>query len=246
MAVHYSYSQKLGSPPPFAAYGPRMQIIKTHLSNIKSETILRPISTTSYMGINGGFFRPVSDDAYNVPPAQGSSIAYCPEDENKTVSYQGRTLARNYNYNGNSSTNPIARKTMVVYTNSSGSTKAAYVYAATLGEVTSRFSNIKTVIGGNSFASADWSPTVYNLPAPRTAIAWDSSDNAHLIVVPDAINIPLLKSSIEYIGLNPENAVVLDGSGSSSLRVQVDGSYSKSFYGENRHIFNMIRLRNAF
>ncbi|MNW32157.1 hypothetical protein D3C74_90920 [compost metagenome] len=31
-------------------------IIKTSLSNIKTETILQPVNKTAYVGINGGFF----------------------------------------------------------------------------------------------------------------------------------------------------------------------------------------------
>ncbi|MET1174444.1 phosphodiester glycosidase family protein [Paenibacillus amylolyticus] len=247
MAINYEYKQVEGVPLSiFSPNGPRMKYIKTKLSNIKSETILKPMSQTSFMGINGGFFLPENDN-YNIPPLVGRSIAYSATDSgNVSVTYgspvKTRTLPKNYLQNG-SSAELFARKTLVIYT-SGGTTKAAYMYATNTAEVFAKYSNVKTIIGGNSFTSSDWKVAQYNVPLPRTAIAW-RGDDVYLIVTPDAISIPDLRDSIAHIGLDPTNAIVLDGSGSSAIRVQTNGSWSNSFIGGNRYIYNMVRLINA-
>jgi exopolysaccharide biosynthesis protein len=194
------------------------------------------------MGINGGFFAATD---YNQPPTSGRSIAYNADDVGESVSYEGRTLAKNYNYNGTSTT-PVSRKTAVIYKDSANNTKVQHVYATSIWDVLNNFNNVQTIIGGTSFTQSDWSSTAYNGPTQRTVFAWRSDGNAYLIITPDAINIPQLRESIEWIGLSPTDAIVLDGSGSSSMRVQVNNSFNESFYGEDRYVFNMIRLINAY
>ncbi|RNB55050.1 hypothetical protein EDM57_15560 [Brevibacillus gelatini] len=246
MPRYYEYFTMEGAPGAGGTtWGPRLLTIKTKLDNIRTETILRPLSTTTETGINGGFF--AADDGYDEPPTQGRSICYNKYDDGDEVTYSGRTLPEIYEYNGTSS-NQKSRKTAVIYEDSNGNTKAAYMYARNLDDVLDRYDNVTNVIGGTSFNSADWSTTAYYGPAPRTVFAWKGS-YAYLIVVPDAISVPWLKESLEYVGLDPTNAIVLDGSGSSCIQVHDDDNgldEDFSFYGEDRHLFNIIRVNKDY
>jgi hypothetical protein len=73
-------------------------------------------------------------------------------------------------------------------------------------------------------------------------LAW-SAPYAYLIVTDNLVSttIPDLKSYVEQLRLDPRNSIVLDGFGSSSMKC---AEYEKK--GESRHIFNMIRLINAY
>lgn len=93
-----------------AALG-EQHIIKTSLSNIKSETILRPVNKTAYVGINGGFFE--ATNGYSSPPTGGSSIVYVAGEENQTVTYGGRTLKKNYLSNTSVNGNEISRSCLL-------------------------------------------------------------------------------------------------------------------------------------
>jgi len=225
-------------------WGPRMKIIKTKLDNIRTKTILRPLSTTSDTGINGGFFE--ADYGYDDPPTKGNSICWNKYDDGDEVTYEGRTLPEIYKYNG-TSTNQISRKTAVIYEDGS-TTKAAYMYARKLSDCLDRYPTATNVIGGISFNETDWSSLAYYGPAPRTVFAWD--DNyGYLICVPDAISVPTLKASIEHIGLRTTRAIVLDGSGSSCIQVDDDDDgldSDFSFYGENRYLFNAIIVNKDY
>jgi len=243
MPRYYDYYTVEGYTTPTTA-GPRMKVIKTKLDNIRTETILRPLSETKDTGINGGFFE--ADEGYDAPPTKGNSICWNKYDEGDEVTYEGRTLNEIYKYNGTSS-KQISRKTAVIYEDGN-KTKAAYMYARKLSDVLDRYPEATNVIGGISFNSNDWSTLAYHGPAPRTVFAWDD-EYAYLICVPDAISVPNLKESIEHIGLSPTDAIVLDGSGSSCIQVHDDddGLDKKfSFYGENRYLFNIIRVNKDY
>jgi hypothetical protein len=243
MATHYGYKKR------YLYYGQdphEFRIIDTELSNIKSETILRPINDTTYMGINGGYFD--ADNGYHSPPTGGKSIAYCPEDVGETVTYGGQTLVKNHHYNGDYF-NQVSRKTMAVYSNGS-SIVAGAMYAKDKDQVLNYFSNVKTIIGGNDFNESSYSSNAWNLPIPRTVIAWVGT-RVHLIICTSGITMPILKEAIEELGFSLFNAVNLDGSGSTSMRVKANGTFSESFdghdaYDDNRYLFNIIRLKNAY
>ncbi|MCA1204123.1 hypothetical protein [Priestia flexa] len=51
MATNYKYSKEL-----WLNRRPQLHVIKTKISNICTETICKPLTDTSYYGINGGFF----------------------------------------------------------------------------------------------------------------------------------------------------------------------------------------------
>ncbi|UFJ62318.1 MULTISPECIES: hypothetical protein [Brevibacillus] len=242
MAKYFDYMKKFGRPLNNHSLGPEMIIIKTKLDNIRTETILRPLSKTDYTGINGGFF---AADSYDEPPTEGRSIAYNEFDEGDKVTYKGRTLPEIYEYNGTAK-NQKSRKTAVLY-EKKGTIKADYMYARNLDDVKARYDNITNVIGGTSFAESDWSPLAYQLPTYRTIFAWDDT-NAYLIAFTDPVTVPHAKQSIEFIGLDPKNAIVLDGSGSTSIQVYDDGNRKKNycFYGEDRYLFNIVRVKKDY
>ncbi|WP_139368356.1 phosphodiester glycosidase family protein [Evansella clarkii] len=203
-------------------------ILRTPISNIRSLIINRPISSTSNTGVNGGFF--AAANGYNSPPTGGRSISYT------------RGYSTNYLYNGTAS-NPVSRRTAVIYNNRRSITR---MNAARLSEITNRFGTVDVAIGGTDFSSSSWSSTAYYGATKRTALAWEGS-NAYLIVVrTGVVNIPALRSAIDSdlgLGLSSSNAVVLDGSGSTSM--QVYGNSSRTWHNANRHIFNMVTLVNT-
>lgn len=95
-ASNYTF-KKVGHPSnPYKA--PDFYVIKTLASNIKSEVIKKPVSSSGYMGINGGLF---NSSCYSCKPS-GRSISYFSGSKN------------NYNYNGTSS-KQIKRPTFITY-----------------------------------------------------------------------------------------------------------------------------------
>lgn len=239
MATHYSYSNWKRIPAQLDPY----HIIKTNASNVKPETILKPVHQTSYMGINGGFF--ASDEGYDHPPTASRSIAWAAEDENTTISVEGRYLAKNYLYNGTASA-PVSRKTFFIYKNSSGVSTPGFMYASSVYDIFNMYgkSNVTAIVGGTDFNESSWSWTAYNIPLKRTVVSFLGTD-VYLMVVGSAA-ISVLKSDIENMGLSATNSVILDGSDSSQLNVRANGEWIQAPSVSDRYVFNMLRLRNAF
>jgi len=243
MPENFEYLEKPGVQPEFASVPIQLKMIKTPINNVKTRTILKPIKETGLTGINGGFFD--ADEGYNKPPTRGASIVYERMATDDEVTYEGRTLPYNYDYNGSPS-NPKSRKTMVIYRDNVGEYGVEYMYARTIDDVLDRYEvgggRVETVVGGTSFNESDWSSTAYNLPTPRTCVAW-KGNYIYLIIARHAITIPQLRESLEMNNLSATNAVVLDGSGSTAMQVIINGSKSKSFYGENRYLYNVVCLQ---
>jgi len=243
MPDHFEYLEKPGVQPEFASVPIQLMMIKTKIDNVQSKTILKPLKETGLTGINGGFFE--ADEGYNEPPTRGASIIYERSDVGDEVTNEGRTLPKNYDYNGSPS-NPKSRKTMVIYKDDVGEYGIAYMYARTVDDVLDRYetngAKVYTVVGGTSFNESDWSSTAYNLPTPRTCVAW-KGNYVYLIIARHAITIPQLRESLEMNNLSATNAIVLDGSGSTAMQTIINGSRSKSFYGQNRYLYNAVCLR---
>ncbi|MGE7828851.1 hypothetical protein [Paenibacillus sp. NPDC093718] len=238
MAINYTYSTWKRIPAQLEPY----HIIRTGASNVKPETILRPVHNTTYMGINGGFF--AADEGYNRPPTASRSIAWAEEDENQTITVEGRTLSKNYLYNGTSA-NPLSRKTFFIYRNSSGVSTPAYMYASSANDVFGNYgkANVRMIVGGTDFNESSWG-TSYNLPLKRTAVSFQGT-SVYLMVIASA-TIPVLRSDIENMGLSPTNTVILDGSNSTQMNVEANGQWIQAPRLSDRYVFNMLRLRNAF
>ncbi|MFP3669881.1 hypothetical protein SB717_32745 [Priestia sp. SIMBA_032] len=226
MATNYKYSKEL-----WLNGRPQLHVIKTKISNICTETICKPLTDTSYYGINGAFFD--SRDYHKTPNA---SRAICVDtgESGKKITVGGKTFYKNYNYN-NTSSNPISRKTAVIYT-VSGTKKMTSMYAKTRDNVAAKYPKYNQIIGGMDYSSKAWGTKAYSAPTQRTVLAWSGS-YAYLIVTEVAMSIPGLKKAVEQLGLNSANSIVLDGSGSTSMKCK---EFVKK--GDKRHIFNMVRL----
>jgi len=238
MATNYSYSTWKRIPAQINEY----HIIKTGASNVKPETILKPVHSLDYMGINGGFF--AADEGYDRPPTASRSIAWAAEDENVTLSVEGRSLQKNYLYNGTSSS-PLLRKTFFIYRNSSGVATPAFMYASSANDIFANYgkSNVLAIVGGTDFSESSWSETAYSLPLKRTVVSFQGT-SVYLMVIGSA-TIPVLKSDIESMGLSPTNTVILDGSNSSQLNVRANSQWIEAPSTSDRYVFNMLRLRNT-
>ncbi|CAM4444560.1 phosphodiester glycosidase family protein [Paenibacillus tarimensis] len=233
MALPYTFELKQ-----FNEFGAiwKYAVIKTALANVKPEIINAKMSQKPHIGINGGFFH--ADNGYDNPPTGLRSISY----------WKGETAK--YEYNGTAS-KQISRKTFVTYTDTATSTtvKAAYMYASNLTEVLNRYPHARAVIGGNDYNEESWGtlPIIdypkYYLATWRTVLAYDNT-HAYMIVVHDRmVNIPTLKNHMVTMGFDPVKSVVLDGSGSSTMRV-VENDTVK-WYGapeRDRYIGNMVRV----
>lgn len=231
MATNYTYSSEL-----WLQGRPRVHVIRTLLSNIRTETICKPLTATSYYGVNGGFYHGAS---YDTTPERSSSICYHKADVGKTITVNGKTFNKNYNYNISASGSRIKKKTMVVYGTSTGLNAATFRYVDNKDTILSEFPNAEQIIGGTDYNLESWGEKAYYLPTQRTVLAWDSVA-AYLIVTDIPTNIPGVKSNVEQLGLNPANSIILDGSGSTAMKCK---EYTKK--GDERHIFNMIRLKQT-
>lgn len=121
----------------------------------------------------------------------------------------------------------------------------SYIYAEKLGEVLYYYPTAISVIGGRDYGYLGLSDLV---GIGRTAIAWKSDGSVSLIVSPGAA-IENIRYAINYdlgSGYSAENSVILDGSGSSCVQVYANGTWNNSYYNENRYLFNIVRLINAY
>ncbi|WP_430509883.1 phosphodiester glycosidase family protein [Gottfriedia solisilvae] len=181
--------------------------------------------------MNGGFY---ASDNYKNTPSSSRSICADLAENGVSITVNGKTVTKNYNYN-NTSANPISRKTAVIYT-SNGEKKMAYMYAKHRNDIAAKYPSYSQMIGGNDYSLDAWGEKAYYVPLSRTVLAWDAT-NAYLIVTDIAQTISGLKEKIAQLGLSTTNSVVLDGSGSTAMRCS---EFTKK--GDERHIFNMIRL----
>ncbi|KQY86758.1 hypothetical protein ASD24_27330 [Paenibacillus sp. Root52] len=217
-------------------------VIKTSLSNIKSETVLRPLNKTSHVGINGGFFE--ATQGYSSPPTGGASIIYVKGEENQTVTYEGRTLKKNYLSNTSVSGNEISRKTAVFYKDMNGSLRATHLYVKNLNEVYAYYpkSTVEMVIGGNDYNLENWGGSSikgelgYYLSIPRTILAWKNND-AYLIAGQGSV--PFMRDIMDDLGLNAVNSIMLDGSGSTQMQIN---NPKRNPVNSSRYVYNMIRV----
>jgi hypothetical protein len=240
MAQNYTFTDNVVLlPDPLGALPVPYKMIKTPLSNIETHTIGKAISGTSYIGINGGFFE--ADNGYNKPPTGGSAICYNYNDVNEYIFVEGQKLSKNFHFNQGSSGNKLNRKTMIIY-NDGNQTKAKYAYLSSKDEAFNIATNITNIIGGMDYNVDSWGSIAYYLPTNRTILAW--KDNYAYLLTFENESIPNLKAAMPELGLSAEHSIILDGSGSSQLQVEVDGNLK--CYGGNRYIYNMIRLLKTY
>lgn len=230
MAINYSYSEQSG-----------YHIIRTHVSNIVSEVIKKPVCSTSNYGMNGGFF--VSSD-YSQPPQSSVSIAH-----------DGVT--------GNPSTNAKYRGTFFTYIEN-GLTKAGVARCNSVAELKKDvgYLNFKTLIGGGSLSlpvseesfknvheQEEWNINAGIPVTRRSGLAFKNEAGgvyAYLVVSTGFKTLYNLRNFLKE-DLACTNAIFLDGSGSSQMQVFANGSLIQekgSDPGAGRYIWNMVKLIN--
>lgn len=231
MALPYTFQLRT-----FNEFGADYQyaVLRTELSRVKPEIINTQMRQKPHIGINGGFF--ASANGYDNPPTGLRSISY----------WKGDTAR--YDYNGESS-KQFVRKTFVSYKDSSNQTKATHIYSGNLNNVLANYPNAQAVIGGNDYNEDSWEDKLggilpgYLVAAWRTVLAWDNTYGYMIVTANRAVNIPTLKNHMEKMGYNPVNSIVLDGSGSTSMRVVENDKVN--WYGSptsTRYIGNMVRV----
>lgn len=77
-------------------------------------------------------------------------------------------MPKNYLWNETAS-NPISRKSAVIYRDSNGIAQAGYMYARNASEVFELYGsgNVEYIIGGNDFNLESWGATSYYLTTYR-------------------------------------------------------------------------------
>ncbi|MFP3886426.1 hypothetical protein U8V97_13325 [Priestia filamentosa] len=254
-------------------YLTRFYIIKTPIDNIRTEVIRKSVSETSYTGTNGGFLELDYDKETNeIYKLNSKNISY----------YSGAVggltdgSTENYNYNGTRQ-EPTPRPTFVTYYDRDlRKMKAEIIHDITsMDEINNHFKNLDhndhkhhdnqviiNAIGGKSFDRAHWAygkiADYYLKPARRTVLGYKEEGGniyAYLMVTDTDITVAGLESFVESLGFNKDNIIVLDGSGSTSMRVKMPNGQWFIDKGKepplldliedaDRPVYNMIRLIN--
>lgn len=232
MAINYSYFEQ-----------DSYRIIKTHVSNIVSEVIKKPVCSTENYGINGGFFNSIN---YNSPPTDGLSIAH-----------DGKI--------GNPSSNSGKyRGTLFTYSQN-GQTKAGIIQCTDVANLKTQvgYLNFKTIIGGGSLAlgvSEDkWLSNYYdaegwNIAATvplhgRSGIGLKTENGEQKAFLAVSVNGFRTLTSLRnlFIDLGCTAGMFLDGSGSAQMQVYANGGLIQekgTDSGAGRYIWNMVKLIN--
>ncbi|PEC23634.1 phosphodiester glycosidase family protein [Bacillus cereus] len=218
-------------------------VIKTPADNIRSEIIKEPVSKSKYMGINGGFF---DSQNYQKTPTDGRSIAY------------NAGGGEHYDYN-ETSENPIIRPNFVTYFDKKlQKTQVKIIRAKDMKKVREEFEDyqqIKTAIGGVSHSRKVWGDEYYEkTPDRRTVLGYKEEKGtvyAYLIIT----RFPLTIANLKEHALNKlelDEYILLDGSGSTSMRVKkpdgtwlIDKGRELNSIDADRHVYNMVRLINT-
>lgn len=216
-----------------------VRLIDTYLENIETQTILRPLADTHYIGVNGGFF---DSNNYFKPPTSGSSICYTKGLDGKMVEYDGVKRVANFHENQYKD-KPVSRKTMFIYKASGNRISVAYRYVTHVDELRREF-DVLYAMGGTDYSKDSWGSD-YTDKLNRTVVAWTKpvvgvQTRVYLIQV-WFVSIPELKTVLYNLNLDPEYSVVFDGGGSSNIKYYENGKLvCKGLL--NRYLYNIIRL----
>ncbi|HEK9104022.1 TPA: hypothetical protein SUB30_005587 [Bacillus pseudomycoides] len=199
-------------------------IIKTPIDNIRTEVIKKPVSATNYIGINGGF-----NDQSN-GTVEPRSISYY----NPAMVTDGSTEVSNFNSTSNPERFPntiASRSTFVTYYDKNEKrTKATIIPAASLDDVFKQFAphqEVINAIGGKGYdinhfrgSKKDYSQT----PLRRTILAYKEENGtvyAYLIITQSFVTVERLKLHVEKLGFKENENIMLDASGSTSMRAKI-------------------------
>ncbi|MGL5313688.1 MAG: peptidoglycan-binding domain-containing protein [Peptostreptococcaceae bacterium] len=215
--------------------GLNFHIIEANLDRIETETILKPLSSTNYIGLNGGFFD--AKQGYNNPPTSGSSICYNHEDVGKYVTVGSAKRIANFHENQNNDV-AVDQRTLIIYR--SGSTVTYKIQ--NMKHVNTAFNsvgqaNVLNVIGG---ISPELTGGTAALGASRSAISVKDS-KAYLLYCPNTVSQSAFNKALDTglgRGLTRANTVMMDGSGSAGMK------NTAQFIGmEKRYLYNIIRVK---
>lgn len=245
-------------------------IIKTPVNNIQTEVIMKPVSETNYIGINGGFNH------------QGNGKV-----EPRSISYNGSSKGHNYNSKEDPETKPesiVSLPTFVTYFDKDlQKTRAEIISVKSMDDINNHFKNqddnpnqkhnhnsnqiIINAIGGKGYTKKHFGNDQkdYSLAElRRTVLAYKEEQGtvyAYLIITKSFVTVENLKLHVEKLGFTENENIVLDGSGSTSMRVRkpngellvdvgtenwgLDNFILNFFTSDaNRKVYNMIRVMN--
>lgn len=220
-------------------------ILKTPINNIRTEVIKKPVSQTKYTGINGGFYAPSYNSELDYSEYKPYNISYYNpnkvtdgSDEINEINGLHRKGKDAEKEEEKNEPKPYSLPTLVTYYDKDlQKTKAKIIKAKNLDEIRDHFKdnpNLELInaIGGKDFGKEYWGGegfiekfnNYYVGPARRTILAFEEDKDtgivyAYLIITANEVSVQTLKSHIEKLGFNKEKCILLDGSGSSSMRV---------------------------
>ncbi|PEC23641.1 hypothetical protein [Bacillus cereus] len=267
-------------------------IIKTPIDNIRTEVIRKPISETNYIGINGGYYAPSYDSSIDYDEYKPCSISYYNPNENEL---EKDAPNKNSMFNRSSKNSPsVSRPTLVTYYDKKlQKTKAEIISANSMKQINDHFKNLDNndhhhdysnqviinAIGGKGYDIEHFGNKKDSYSEDtlrRTVLAYREENGtvyAYLIVTKSFVTVERLKLHVEKLGFKENENIMLDASGSTSMRVikptgelLEDGGtegtgtwYSEigvvilaPFWGinskdneANRYSYNMIRVINT-
>lgn len=207
--------------------------IKTPISNIRTEVIKKPVSATNYIGINGGF------------NSQGNGI------EGRSISFYNPAMVTDGSteiHNFNSKENPIKKPesiyslpTFVTYYDKDlKTTKAEIISAKSMNDIYNHFKNLDhndhhhhsnqiiiNAIGGKGYDINHWGgrkKAYFEDTLRRTILAYKEENGtiyAYLIITTSFVTVERLKLHVEKLGFKKDEHILLDGSGSTSMRAKI-------------------------
>lgn len=259
--------------PRSSFYRVRYYIIKTPIDNIRTEVIRKRVSKTNYTGVNGGFLKlKYDEETKKIFKMESRNISYYSGAIDGLTNGLTDGSTENYEYNGTRG-NPYSWPTFVTYYDKDlRKTKAEIIHDTTsMDEIKNKhFKNrpnhvIINAIGGKSYEKDHWGnsefgkETSYSYkPARRTVLGYKEEEGtvyAYLMVTDSDTTVENLKEDVKKLGFNKDNSIVLDGSGSTSMRVKmpngkwfIDKGKEPIFLAPindaDRPVYNMIRLIN--
>ena len=248
-------------------------VLTTNISYVRPKIINKPLSDTSYIGINGATFRP-NENGYFYPPEDGCGISWNKNGtDNHILNY-----SKKYVFEGNT---PLNRGTIYIYQDDRGALKqrAGCMRTMTVDGILNRFPDMDIVamIGGGSLSldktESQWEDIVHeedfyatigpiqnttafiNFPIERTGLGYKYSNitgitTAYLVISNGNATLKELRNFFKD-NLECDNAIHLDGSDCSGMQYKDANNNDAITYipdrgnESERYIWNMIQVINV-
>jgi hypothetical protein len=227
-----SYPQDYYYEKLLASNGTELHIIRTTPDNIRLQTIDKNVTTTSYYGINGGFFW------------EGALLSIAVVNDQPIKGVPGGYGSGWYN----TGTDFNLKRGTLVWDDIMKRFSIQVITQA--GEITTTDKLHYWAQGGVSMGLGDelnWESEMIleNMPSydeghMRTGIVYDKQQNLYMIVTPTLCTIEQFRTAIlEKLGDQQLiDGIFLDGDGSSQLHSRYD-----SLAGDNRQVYQMLTLK---